>query len=251
MNKPVVVDSTYQGDPNKEFGDYGKGWVHGLTWGDAQWSVQNEGMAIARKGWNGAGQFVYWVPPGEYPARTGIAKAFFGEGSLVPYAGYFALKNAQGVVTPWVPSIGDLSADDWYRLSEDDVFLMQTPPKADGSTLNYVGDPTLGSVEKLSSSNPEQQRWADFKDVPLYVGTKYVTAKPMTRGEYNTYRGWELPVDEDGSDEGYLVEYVDGGKANHPDHAGYISWSPKDVFDRSYKLAESPEGHNGKSVAAT
>ena len=69
----------------------------------------------------------------------------------------------------------------------------------------------------------------------LYEGTKRLYAKPMTRGEYNAYRGWAVPADENPADDGYLVEYVDGGKANDSRHAGYISWSPKDVFERSYK----------------
>lgn len=68
-----------------------------------------------------------------------------------------------------------------------------------------------------------------------YFGTKRIAAKPMTRQEYNDYRGWQLPADENGADEGYLVEYTDGGQANHRNHAGYISWSLKAVFDGSYK----------------
>lgn len=67
-----------------------------------------------------------------------------------------------------------------------------------------------------------------------YVCHKEVLARPMSRQEYNDYRGWELPADENGADEGFLVEYLDGGQANHPDHAGYISWSPKAVFVRGY-----------------
>lgn len=68
-----------------------------------------------------------------------------------------------------------------------------------------------------------------------YIGVKEINAKPMTRQAYNDLRGWQLPADENGADEGYLVEYIDGGKANHPDFQGYISWSPADVFDRAYK----------------
>ena len=68
-----------------------------------------------------------------------------------------------------------------------------------------------------------------------YVGMKIINAKPMSRLEYNIFRGWELPADEDGSDEGYLVEYIDGGKANTEQYKGYVSWSPKDVFERAYK----------------
>lgn len=69
----------------------------------------------------------------------------------------------------------------------------------------------------------------------LYEGTKRLHATPMTRGEYNAYRGWENPVGENPADCGYLVEYQDGGKANDSRHAGYISWSPVDVFERTYK----------------
>ena len=71
-----------------------------------------------------------------------------------------------------------------------------------------------------------------------YIGTKIIRALPMTRQEYNDYRGWQLPADENGDDEGYLVEYVDGGKANDSRHAGYISWSPSDVFNRAYRSVE-------------
>ncbi|WP_319568231.1 DUF2829 domain-containing protein [Cohaesibacter marisflavi] len=68
-----------------------------------------------------------------------------------------------------------------------------------------------------------------------FFGTKHIAARPMTRLDYNIYRGWDLPADEDGSDDGYLVEYMDGGKPNHPDHEGYISWSPKEQFENAYQ----------------
>lgn len=71
----------------------------------------------------------------------------------------------------------------------------------------------------------------------MFIGTKMVLARPMGRGEYNIYRGWQIPLDENPADEGFLVEYVDGGASNHPGHAGYISWSPKDVFERAYRLS--------------
>lgn len=67
-----------------------------------------------------------------------------------------------------------------------------------------------------------------------YIGTKMVQATPMSRQAYNDYRDWNLPEDEDGADDGYLVEYTDGGKPNDDRHAGYISWSPKAQFDAAY-----------------
>lgn len=68
-----------------------------------------------------------------------------------------------------------------------------------------------------------------------YIGTKVVTARPMNRADYNNYRGWTLPTNEDGTDEGYLVEYTDGGKPNDSRHEGYISWSPKEQFNNAYR----------------
>ena len=62
-------------------------------------------------------------------------------------------------------------------------------------------------------------------------------ARPMTRGEYNKYRGWKIPIDEDPSEAGFLIEYVEGGDSNHTNHSNYISWSPKDVFEKGYSEA--------------
>lgn len=72
-------------------------------------------------------------------------------------------------------------------------------------------------------------------EVKTYTGTKTVKASAMTRAAYNEYRGWTLPADENGDDEGYLVEYADGGTPNHAAHDGYISWSPKEQFERAYR----------------
>lgn len=91
-----------------------------------------------------------------------------------------------------------------------------------------------------------------------YIGTKIINAAPMTRQAYNDLRGWTVPADENPADDGYLVEYLDGGQANVPGHTGYVSWSPKDVFERAYK----GNGHltfgdalvaikNGKKLART
>lgn len=68
-----------------------------------------------------------------------------------------------------------------------------------------------------------------------YLGTKQIAAMPMNRASYNTYRGWDLPADEDGLEPGYLVEYLDSPDKNHPNHANYISWSPKEVFEKAYR----------------
>jgi len=82
-----------------------------------------------------------------------------------------------------------------------------------------------------------------------YIGTKVVNATPMTRGDYNEYRGWGLPIDEVAGDEGYMVEYLDGGKPNMQEHKGYISWSPKDVFETSYRSTDKGMSFGGAIAA--
>lgn len=67
-----------------------------------------------------------------------------------------------------------------------------------------------------------------------YTGTKTIMATPMTRGEYNALRGWQVPADEDPSDAGYLVEYQNDSKSNVEGFDGYISWSPQKPFEEAY-----------------
>lgn len=70
-----------------------------------------------------------------------------------------------------------------------------------------------------------------------FTGTKVIKAISTTRAEYCAYRGWDLPSDEDGDEEIMLVEYpVDPqSKPNHENHRGYISMSPKHVFEKAYR----------------
>lgn len=59
-----------------------------------------------------------------------------------------------------------------------------------------------------------------------YIGVKQVEAKPMTRNDYNDYRGWTVPADENPYDEGYLVKHSDN----------YESWIAKDEFEKTYNV---------------
>lgn len=64
-----------------------------------------------------------------------------------------------------------------------------------------------------------------------FIGIKKIEAEPMTRGEYNKFRGWTIPEDENPSDEGYIVKYSDD----------YVSWSPKSAFEEAYsKIGNKP-----------
>lgn len=64
-----------------------------------------------------------------------------------------------------------------------------------------------------------------------YIGTKQIEAEPMTRGDaWGKHLLREKPSTENFDDEGYHVRYEDG----------YESWSPKDTFEKAYKIAETP-----------
>ena len=86
------------------------------------------GQRIARTGWNGKGMFVYFVPPASYPVQTGAAKAHFGKGAMVPYNAYMAIKNVDGTVSTWVPSVNDCLASDWGVVGESEQAASTVPP---------------------------------------------------------------------------------------------------------------------------
>ena len=71
-----------------------------------------------------------------------------------------------------------------------------------------------------------------------YIGVKEIFARAMTRGEFAEYMQHPGEIDTQ-NDPGYLVEYTEGGSANHPDHEGYVAWSPRDVFERAYRATRA------------
>lgn len=64
-----------------------------------------------------------------------------------------------------------------------------------------------------------------------YIGTKLIEAEPMSLGDYNKFKGWTIPANENPKKEGYKVKYSDD----------YISWSPKEVFEKAYMKVEANE----------
>lgn len=88
-----------------------------LNFGQALDAIKT-GKRIARSGWNGKDMFVYLVPAASYPVQTGAAEAHFGEGVMVPYNAYMAIKGVDGTVSTWVPSVSDCLATDWGVVGE-------------------------------------------------------------------------------------------------------------------------------------
>lgn len=83
-----------------------------MDFGDAL-RYAKDGAQVTREPWAAAGVFVYHVPAASYPVQTGAAKAHFGEGSMVPYMAYLAIKRADNTVCVFSPGMDSLLADDW------------------------------------------------------------------------------------------------------------------------------------------
>lgn len=79
------------------------------------------------------------------------------------------------------------------------------------------------------------------KEMKTFIGTKLIKAIPMNRNDYNNLRGWEVPKNENITDEGFLICYPDQ-TSNIDGFDGYVSWSPKKVFEQTYfELIKNPK----------
>ena len=82
----------------------------------------------------------------------------------------------------------------------------------------------------------------------LYSGAKTIKTRPMDLGDYNLYRGWVIPSDEDPYALGYLVGYPDSdGKfvGELEDGCNYISWSPIAEFESAYHEGDIGNASDG------
>ena len=106
----LIEEDDYTTWSPKDVFDSSYRFIDGLTFGLAVEALKR-GFKVDRFGWNGRGMFIYYVPANMYPATTDAAKEEFGD--LVPYNAYLAIRNVNGTVSTWVPSINDVLADDW------------------------------------------------------------------------------------------------------------------------------------------
>lgn len=66
-----------------------------------------------------------------------------------------------------------------------------------------------------------------------YIGTKQIEAEPMTMGEAyekNLLQAGRVPNESEKGNAGYHVKY----------EGGYESWSPAALFEKAYKVADTP-----------
>lgn len=71
------------------------------------------GLPIRRKGWNAPNQYVFLIPGSTLTIQPAWLSQM-GIKKTTPVKDVFAIFNAQGEVQAgWVPSQGDMNADDW------------------------------------------------------------------------------------------------------------------------------------------
>jgi hypothetical protein len=74
------------------------------------------GRRYARKGWNGTGMFIFFVPGSVFRVNREPLLSILGEGAEAQYHGHVDMKTAQGHIIPWLASQSDMLAEDWEEL---------------------------------------------------------------------------------------------------------------------------------------
>jgi len=90
-------------------------------------------------------------------------------------------------------------------------------------------------------SNPDIIKWVPEEDINNHLTEictpatqiKQVLVKEMTRGNYNEFKGWIIPENENPLDEGFLVKDPD---------SNYITWIPKDQFKKTMSVGSDLTG---------
>lgn len=71
-----------------------------------------------------------------------------------------------------------------------------------------------------------------------YIGVLQLQAEFMLLGDYNNYRGWEMPENEDPNTKGFLVKFSDGRR----------TWWPEYVLESFFMAMEDPNSVSPKMV---
>lgn len=71
------------------------------------------GELIRRRGWNGTGMYLYFVPGHVGDPKHEAVKTMFSEGEKTLYADSVMMFTAQRNIVPWLCSQTDLLATDW------------------------------------------------------------------------------------------------------------------------------------------
>jgi len=74
------------------------------------------GRRMQRSGWNGKGMFIFLVPGSTFTVNRAPLLGIYPEGTKIDYNPHIDLKQADGSVSTWSPSNGDVLAEDWQEV---------------------------------------------------------------------------------------------------------------------------------------
>jgi hypothetical protein len=83
-----------------------------MNFSDALTKIK-EGHRLARAGWNGKGMFVFLVAGSHFKVNREPLLSILGEGTEVTYRPHIDICTADGSISVWQPSMGDVMAEDW------------------------------------------------------------------------------------------------------------------------------------------
>ena len=72
-----------------------------------------QGSNVQRSGWNGKGMFVFLVPESTFVVNRPPLLGIYPEGTVINYNAHMDIKNVNGSISTWVPSVNDCLAEDW------------------------------------------------------------------------------------------------------------------------------------------
>ena len=125
-----------------------------------------EGKRVCRSGWNGRGQWAELVKNSGLVFRSELTEEVYS------VADGLILKNAQGIVVQWVPSIGDLMATDWQVYEGQSVFVNKTaqvPLSSELAKLEADIPPhQLRVLEELAQLTDRLDKLTAFFDTDVY-----------------------------------------------------------------------------------
>jgi Protein of unknown function (DUF2829) len=96
-----------------------KCWGKGKLMSDFATALDNlkAGDKVTRERWNGPGQWVvlqHGYPEGVPINRNTAEATGIPEGDIIVFRPYLMLRAADKSFVPWVPTVSDVLADDWY-----------------------------------------------------------------------------------------------------------------------------------------
>jgi hypothetical protein len=83
-----------------------------MNFSDALTKIKT-GHKLTRSGWNGTGMFVFLVPGSRFAVNRPPLLGILESGVMVNYNHHIDILGADGSISTWLPSIGDLMSEDW------------------------------------------------------------------------------------------------------------------------------------------